>query len=90
MDDIESKLAEVEKQYKDSQLDKTLPIAAAYVETKDELTPWLKSTKEAVESFNPPAILADELKSQQTEAKVILGSTNEMIQSPEITKFLVV
>lgn len=55
-------------------MDRTLPIAAAYVETKDDLVPWLKSTRVAVESFKPPAILADELKSQQSEAKVTKSS----------------
>ena len=73
---IETKLSALEEQYKDSKVDRTLPTAAAYVETRDDILPWLKNTRETVDSFKPPAILDDELKEQQKEAKVFLLRLN--------------
>ncbi|XP_077965714.1 microtubule-actin cross-linking factor 1-like isoform X2 [Styela clava] len=66
---LESKLSDIVQKYKASSIERSLPLAASYVEAKDDLLPWIEETNGVIESFKPPAILEDELKSQQKEAK---------------------
>lgn len=67
---LESSAEDIAQVYNSSLVDRTLGSAVAYLEAKDDLLPWMEDTQSKIFSFDPPAILSDDLITQQAEVDV--------------------